>query len=287
MRTLLTILISVVLSILAVSLLKPSATIDTAAASEEVYNRVMKSGTIRCGYSPWPPFVDKDPNTGAMSGILVDILEEVGKELNLKIEWGYETGYGNYAEDLNTGRFDVMCATLWADAGRIRNSLLVDPFLYSGVYVIVRQDDTRFDRSLAGLNDPSMTVVGVDGDVTATMANNLFPKTKKVMLSTISSPAQLMENIATHKADASFADLGFFNSYDKENPGKLKALLNNPAWVFGERMAVRNGEYRLKYALDTAISEIVNSGKTAEIIRRYQGTSTVSPALTYMPLPVK
>lgn len=281
MRTILIVLLAVFVSVLAVKILDKNEISGQAAASNEVYDRVVKSGTIRCGYSPWPPFVDKDPNTGKMSGILVDILDEIGKELNLKIDWAYETGYGNYTEDLNTGRFDVMCATLWADSGRIRNSLLIDPFLYTGVYIITRADDTRFDLSFAGLNDPGMTVAGVDGDITLTMANNIFPQSQKLSLPAISSPAQLMDNVATRKADASFADLGFFNSYIRENPGKLKALTQNPAWVFGERMAVKNGEYRLKYMLDTAISEIVNAGKTAEIIKRYPGTSTVAPLRTY------
>ncbi len=248
---------------------------------ETAFDRVTSSGEIKCGYAAWPPFVEKDPNTEKMSGILVDILAEIGKTLDLKINWAYETGYGNYTEDLNSNRIDVMCATLWADGPRIRNSLLIDPFLYSGVYLVVKDGDTRFDKDYSLLNNEEFTVVGIDGDITQTLANKLFPKAQKVFLTNISVASEMAENIKAGKANALFADLGFYSDYNKKNPNTLKILKDNPAWVFGERMAVKKGETELKYLLDTAISELVNSGKIAEIIKKYPNTSTWPPKKEY------
>ena len=281
MRTLLIVILSVVLSLIAGSFIFGKSGGGVSAARETAYARVMETGTLQCGYAVWPPFISKDPNTGAMSGVLVDVVNEIGKLLDLKIEWKYETGYGNYTEDLNAGRFDVMCATLWADAARIKNSLLIDPFLHTGVYLIVRADDGRSDNDYTALDDPSITLTGVDGDITQTLADKLFPKAKKVNLPSTGNAAELAENVKTGKADATFADLGFFNDYNAKNPGKLKALTKNPAWVFGERMAVKTGEWQLKYVLDTAIAELVNSGKLAQIMARYPGTSTYPPSKTY------
>jgi ABC-type amino acid transport substrate-binding protein len=288
MRTLLIILVSVLLSVAATVVYLQSKEMGgtvVATPNSSAYDQVIKMGTLRCGYAPWPPFIVKDPNTGTMSGILYDIVEEIGKQLDLKIDWNYETGYGNYTEDLNMNRFDVMCATLWADAGRTQNSLLIDPFLYSGVYLVVRADDTRFDQNFSLLNDEAMTVTGVDGDITMTLGNKLFPKSQKVFLSNTATASEMAENVKTGKADAMFADLGFFNDYSKANPDKLKILLQNPAWVFGERMAVKTGEWQLKYMLDTAIAEIVNSGRVEEIMAKYPGTSTVAPTKTFDGLP--
>lgn len=273
------VLISALVCFIIVKCFTPS---DRSSSSREsAYNHVVTSGTLRCGYATWPPFLTKDPNNGEMSGILVDIINEIGKTLNLKIDWTYETGFGNYVEDLNSGRFDVMCATLWADYARIKNSLLIDPFLYSGVYLIVRKNDARFDKNFNVLDNEAMTMTGVDGDITATLADRLFPKAKKMNLPNTASAMELAENVKTKKADAMFADLGFFKEYDAANPGQLKILLHNPAWVFGERMAVKNGEHELKYMLDTAITELVNSGKIAEIMKKYPGTSSYPPTKNY------
>lgn len=266
--------------ILFISFIVLSIVATTAYAGNDkqsAYERVMKNNEIKCGYAVWPPFVEKDPNSGEMSGILVDIVDEIGKSLDLKINWAYETGYGNYTEDLNSNRIDMMCATLWADAGRIRNSLLMDPILYSGVYLIVKEGDMRFDDDITKLNSEEYTVVGIEGDITQSLAERLFPKAKKISIPSMMQASELAEHIKTGKATASFADLGFYNDYIAKNPNTIRALENNPAWIFGERLAVKNGETKLKGIVDTAIAELVNSGKIEEIIKRYPNTSTMPP----------
>ncbi|MCB1551812.1 MAG: ABC transporter substrate-binding protein, partial [Alphaproteobacteria bacterium] len=68
------------------------------AGTEKAYDRVVESGVIRCGYGISPPVMVKDPNTGVMSGLDVEIWNEIGKELGLKIEWAEEAGWGNFIE---------------------------------------------------------------------------------------------------------------------------------------------------------------------------------------------
>ncbi len=280
MRILGIILLSVVLSLIAGSIVYKNDG-GNAVSTQTAFDRVMQSGTLQCGYAVWAPFIDKDPNTGAMSGILVETMDEIGALLDLKIDWKYETGYGNYTEDLNADRFDVMCASLWVDAGRIKNSLLIDPAYYSGVYLVVKDNDDRFNNNYEILNSPDYTIATIDGDITATLADKLFPKAKKIALTSMNNASELAEHVKTGKADATFADMGFFNDYVSKNPDTVKALIENPAWVFGERMAVKKGEWQLKYMLDTAISELVNSGSLAKIMAKYPGTSTYPPSPTY------
>lgn len=71
-----------------------------------VYDRVIKSGTIRCGYLPYPPYCMKDPNTNKLSGIFVETIELVGKRLDLKIVWSDEVGYESLFAEL-TGNFRI------------------------------------------------------------------------------------------------------------------------------------------------------------------------------------
>ena len=44
---------------------------------ESAYERVIRTGIIRCGYFVWPPFLAIDPNTNKKSGIFFDIVEEI------------------------------------------------------------------------------------------------------------------------------------------------------------------------------------------------------------------
>ncbi|MEJ0062914.1 MAG: transporter substrate-binding domain-containing protein [Alphaproteobacteria bacterium] len=143
-----------------------------------VYEKVLERGSIRCGYLVWPPYITKDPNTLQLGGINYLIMEEIGKTLGLKIEWVEEVGAGEAIQGLNTGRYDVMCATLWPDQARLKSSLMTRPTFYSTVYAVVRADDNRFDGKRENMNAPDVTFTGIEGDVTKSLAMESFPKAK-------------------------------------------------------------------------------------------------------------
>ena len=60
MRLFLTVLLSVVLSLLAVSIYTGEG---KSGAKESAYDRVLRTGVLKCGYSVWPPYYTQDPNT--------------------------------------------------------------------------------------------------------------------------------------------------------------------------------------------------------------------------------
>src|ERR1039458_10684502 len=70
-------------------------------------DRVLKRGVIRAGYAIYPPASFKDPNTGKISGICVDVLEEAAKNLGLKVEWTEEVPWGTMIEGLQNERYDI------------------------------------------------------------------------------------------------------------------------------------------------------------------------------------
>ncbi|MCB1556441.1 MAG: hypothetical protein KDJ15_03915, partial [Alphaproteobacteria bacterium] len=45
----------------------------TAHAMDSGYDRVMRTGTIRCGYIAFPPYLMQDLNTGEFSGLAYDL----------------------------------------------------------------------------------------------------------------------------------------------------------------------------------------------------------------------
>ncbi|HOO50711.1 MAG TPA: ABC transporter substrate-binding protein, partial [Alphaproteobacteria bacterium] len=127
-----------------------------AAEKESVFDRVMRTGTIRCGYFPYAPTLIIDPNTKEMSGIFYEIIEEMGRRLSLKVEWAEEVDYGVIAEGFKTNRYDMFCNTVWPTPERVRESSFSIPVFYSTVDIFVRTDDHRFDEDFSKLNDPSI-----------------------------------------------------------------------------------------------------------------------------------
>ncbi len=48
--------------------------------NDSLYNRVIRTGKIRCAYIVCPPACVKDPNTGKLSGAAVEIMELLAKK---------------------------------------------------------------------------------------------------------------------------------------------------------------------------------------------------------------
>src|ERR1700722_14536248 len=90
----------------------PTASSATNSLNSAIYDHILQSGTLRCGYVVYAPAVFKDPATDKMTGIMVDIVEEAGKRLNLKIDWAEEVNYTNMIEELKTGRVDAICTNV-------------------------------------------------------------------------------------------------------------------------------------------------------------------------------
>ena len=117
-----TVLVSAVVALLVVLVahfVLPANSLPQTAAKESVYDRVMRTGTIRCGYNTEPPFVVIDPNTRKVSGAGVDIVEEMGKLLGLKVEWAEQVGWDMMAAGLQNGRYDLACNGKWVLAHRL------------------------------------------------------------------------------------------------------------------------------------------------------------------------
>jgi hypothetical protein len=90
------------------------------AKKETAYERVMRTGELRCGYFSWKPAFIKDPNTGEMSGIFHDYMEEIGRALKLKIVWAEEVALGEFPTAIAAGRIDAMCSSTFVTSERAR-----------------------------------------------------------------------------------------------------------------------------------------------------------------------
>lgn len=121
-----------------------------------LYDHVMSSGTLRVGYTVYPPGVIKGAD-GKPRGIAVDVLNEVASRLNLKIEWTEEVGWATQIEGLESGRYDIVGTAVWPNPKRARLTTLSKSLFYSPLYFYARSDDTRFAEgfNLATLDDPS------------------------------------------------------------------------------------------------------------------------------------
>ena len=107
MRSVILVVLSVILSVVVMSFVGHGMGDKKSSAVESTYDRVMRTGTLRCGYINYPPHFQIDPATGQKSGISYDIANEMGRLLNLKIEWVEEVGWATTVETIKSGRIEI------------------------------------------------------------------------------------------------------------------------------------------------------------------------------------
>lgn len=243
-----------------------------AAEKETVYDRVMRTGILRCGYFIEPPLTQQDLNKGTLEGVVVELTESLTKEMGLKVEWTEEINASTMIEGLNTGRYDALCASIWNITSR---SYLMEhsvPYLYTPIGAYVRADDLRFDADYFEVARKAETkIVGIDGDGGFLIAKKSFPDSDYVLLPQFSSHAEMFLNLTANKGDIAFAILPIFKEYIDKNPRTIKNVAKEmPFNVLGNSFAFKKGEIGMKSMFDNAIMTYVNSGELDQIIDRWE-----------------
>lgn len=244
------------------------------------FQKIIASGEIRCSYLVYSPYFRKDPNTGQLSGIFHDIMEEIAKRSSLKIVWVEEVGYETIFAGLNSGKHDVFCGGLWPNATRAREGSFSIPVFYSVVKAWARNGETRF-KNLEGINSPTTRVAAIDGAMEDIIARTDFPAAARVSLPQQTPFTQSLLNITTNKADITFAEPGVIREFLAANPGTLKEVApDRPLRIFGNVLVLPQREQQLKQFLDVALSELLYSGAIDRILERYEPAKGVFPRAT-------
>lgn len=266
---LLSVLAAVIASVITVQLVVPKGASGTH--QETAYERVMRTGTIRCGYGIWSTYVQVDPNTKQFSGMFVDYMEQLAANLGLKIEWTEEIGWGDAITALENGRFDVFCGGMGFNAERARHVDYLTPIMALRSSFFVRADDKRFDADIHALNNPNITMITLEGDIYEKIVRRDFPQANFFQLPQIAQVSDLFENVKSRKADVLFNDSDTGEDYMRKNPGVLRKVpLPKPYISMPVSMTVRHGEMTLKRMLDIATQEMINNGSIDAILRKYE-----------------
>src|SRR4051812_12526459 len=201
---------------------------SSSAKQETVYERVTRTGVIRAAYISYPPALMRDTNTGKMSGIFVDTLEQAAHNLGLKVQWTEEVGWGSQIEGLAANRYDIVGSPVWANPTRGKLTTLSRPVYYSGIGIYVRSNDNRFAAAAGGnwdsINSPQVRIATIDGETGDLIARTQFPKAQRVSLPQNSDISQLFLEVAGGKADVFFAEPYFAMEYFKRNPRSVKNI---------------------------------------------------------------
>lgn len=247
--------------------------VGQTAFTDPVHNRVIKSGTIRVGYVNVAVAFDVDPKTGEVSGIFADIIREMAKNMNLKLEFVEEVGWGTMIAGLQTKRYDMMASPVWPNSSRARQTTFSNPAYYSAIGIWVKENENRFSPAggWASLNDPKVKIGAIDGSTAETITITQFPNAQLITYPELAAEGQLFLDVTSGKIDAFFEEPAKGLLYVKNNPGQIKNIAaKHPVKVFPNVFMMPGGSYRMKEMIDTALAEVQNSGFVDRVLAKHE-----------------
>lgn len=242
---------------------------QAAATAETSFERMNRTRTIRASYASYAPAMVVDPNTGQKSGIFFDLMNLIGQQLDMKIEWGEEVGFGEIAQGLKSRRYDICAANVWPTAARATRGNFTMPSYFSAACAYVRSDETKI-KSYDDINQSHIRIAVEDGDGILDIARGAFPNAKIVALPQGATQQRLM-NVANGKADVTFDDAYYAQLFIDANPGAVKRLSAEPLQVFANTMMFDNDDWRTKVVFDTALSSLHNTGAIERLVEKHTG----------------
>ena len=235
------------------------------------YYRIVREGKIRVGYISYPPSFIHDPNTNQFSGIFHEVLQEIGRRAQLKIEYTEEVGWGTMIEAIQTNKVDIICTGVWPTIERGKQINFTSPLYYSVIKAYTRYGNNNLDGDIAKLNSSEFSVSAIDGEMTSIIANSDFPKAKLASLPQTTDISQLLLEVANGKADATFAEPAVAGAFMASNPNKIKEIQKiEPLRIFPNTMIVGKSNYELLSTLNIALEELHNNGFIEQVVNKYE-----------------
>ena len=241
-----------------------------AAAKETAFERVMRTGILRCGYYVFPPVTKRDEATGEMTGLAVDMMQLIAEKSSLKVEWAEEVTFGNWGATLQAGRVDAICTPMWPDVAMSRVALFTGSLWYAGISPLVKANDTRFADDLERLNREDITFVTQEGNVIDFLTRQAFPKAGISAIAPSADGAQAVQEILTGKADALLTDRNAETEYNRTSSVPLRLVdRNHPVKYQPFTLVTGTDAPLLRDFLDSAIDDLINSGSINRLLDKW------------------
>jgi polar amino acid transport system substrate-binding protein len=237
-----------------------------AAHSEDLVDKIKKSGVMRIGVAPGAPYQFPDPATGQYEGFNIDLANKVAGILGAKVQV-VESSWATLSTGLQSGQFDVIFANVFATPERAVNVSFTQPYFNYGFHVLVLADSPI--KTLDQLNSPDVTFVGMSGTVEARYPKELYPKAKVKELVSDNSYGGPLDVIAG-QSTAAFVDPGIYRIMISQNPelAKKVRLLNDEDHLLkpvGLAWAVMPNQTHMLNFLNVFIQDMINNGENVKL----------------------
>ncbi len=239
------------------------------AAQPGLIESIDRTGKLRVGYGVFPPYTQEDPTTHEVSGVSVDIINEIGRQLGVEVEWT-RFNWNTMNADLQRGEFDVLADAIFQTPARGRELTFTEPYAYFAIGIgVVRGQENRFTR-FDQINDPSIRVAVGQGFAEETFVRARAPRANILSIPSASDTAAPINAVLTGRADIAIVNLEDARRFVSANSRDLKILWDSdpPAYV-PAGFAVRYGDLTGADFLTVSLRNLRSTGVLSDIAKRH------------------
>ncbi len=199
-RCLVTMTLAVVLAlVVGIAAFPLSASAHPAVSKLE---KITKSRKVRvCIWPEYYAISYKNPRTGELEGIDIDIARELSKELKAEIQW-VETTFATFIADLQTDKCDIGMFGLGATLSRAQAIEFSEPYLVTSIFGVTKKDHPKIKRWEDMDQGGIVVAVQLGSYVEGFMKDSL----KHARVLSVQPPATREQEVAAGRADILMTD---------------------------------------------------------------------------------
>lgn len=233
---------------------------------EDTFNKIKREGILRVGYIPAAPWCIRDAATGKLSGTFVDAIQEIAKNMDVKVEF-VEADFSTFIAGLQSKKYDLSIAPTFSTIQRAKAVAFTIPLMAAGNSAIVRKGEIRF-KTLQDIDLKGVVVAVTQGEQGHEYAKTNF-KNAEIKVFGGGDQNLTFSEVLSGRADVALGDTWFSAKFAAEHPNAHDLFADNPYNVTPVGWAVRYEDMRLLTFINTALEYLDTIGKLDEIDRKY------------------
>ncbi len=253
-----------------------------ASAHADTLDDIKSSGKMTVGIDPtFPPYEFTD-DSGKITGYSVAIMQDVAKELGVKLEF-QKMAFSGILPGLISGSFNTEGSSLNVTPERAKKVLFTVPFSKTVNGVLIRQDEkSKFGtkplqiEQLAGMTGAAKSASAPEQLLESINKTLVAKGLKPINIISVDTLDQTMSTLMTHRADFVVDDIAVLAPLIKKYPSKLVEVgeVGPSQWM---AWATRKEDSRLNKVISDHILAMQKSGELAKLQQTWLGTTIVVP----------
>lgn len=231
---------------------------------------IISSKKMNVGYLEFPPCVIKNKNTGKMTGVFIDMVNQMARSIDttMTINW-VETSLANFTADLKTNKFDFCVGPTFVNIPRSTSVYFSNPVCYVGNCGAVKKGTSLKFNTLEKLNSPKVRIAVLQGQAMEAYCRTFLPKAMLVPIpgKDLTLPLQA---VSSNRADIGFMNVSTTNSFVKEHKElEVVSINNDNLEVLPLSWTTRINDNSLMNFLNSSILYLESTGRTLGYQSKY------------------